>query len=116
MKVEDIDEFLLAAYRLYVLKLTDASKTMYFYAWYDQQAGQLRTSAALANRPEELPFRSRLDVVELPTLVSEKFLNSNYLDGIPFSEFEELSTEDIEEDVDDGFELTVFARRILSLA
>ena len=112
MNAEEIDEFLFAACHCYALKLTDAPQTMWFYAWHDELAGQLRTSAAPVNCSGELPFGCRLNVVKFPTPVSVSILNSDYLDGIPMPELDERSPEgDILED-EDVYELTVFAQRL----
>lgn len=94
---DNIDEFLLAACQQYLVKLSDAPQAMYFYAWHDEMAGQLRTSAAPANCAEELPFSCRLNVVELPTTVSVEFLNSNYLDGISLTECDEYNVDNLDE-------------------
>ena len=56
-----------------------------FYAWHDAQAGQLRFSTIYG--PEErLPFGAPIRVVRDPGIVVRGFLNSQYRDGIPWSE------------------------------
>lgn len=114
MALEDIDAFLIAAYRQYVLKLSSAPQTLYFYAWHDEHAGQLRMSAATADEPEELPFGCRLECITSPTPVSQKFKSSNYLDGIPDAELDEPGVDPAADRWDSDFTLTVFARRILT--
>ena len=108
--IDELDEFLEAAFREYSLKLTKTSEPFWFYAWHDEMSGTLRICAAPANCPEELPFSCRLDVHSSPTSISKEFLESNYLDGIPSIELEESSWED--DDVDEDILLTIYVRSI----
>ncbi|MEM9879192.1 MAG: hypothetical protein AAF862_07925 [Pseudomonadota bacterium] len=114
LQTQDVDQFIHAAMKAYALKLSGASSKIYFYAWHDAMAGQLRTGAVPATRAEELPFGCRLLVVDNPTPVSVELLNSAYLDGIPWSELEDVSVASTADDEDEtDFELTIFAQPIV---
>lgn len=64
---DDIAEFLQGCRRVY--EDHNDGAPMVFYAWYDQQAGQLRMSA-VSQSHGRLPFRCALNVVELEVLVA----------------------------------------------
>ncbi len=114
MDPADIDEFLFALRRIYNLKLAGSSTPMWFYAWFDAQAGQLCVSAAPATSAEELPFGCQLEIVESPTPVSLAFLNSDALEGICLPDgVDSVQANDIPDEIDeDKFVLTVFAQRL----
>ena len=56
-----------------------------FYAWFDEQAGQLRLSASSA---QHLPFGVPIVETAEARLVAEAATASNYSAGIPWSDFE----------------------------
>ena len=56
-----------------------------FYAWVDEQAGQLRFSVS---SKDPLPFGVPTRPVEDPLVIPNRLLSSDYLEGIPWSEFE----------------------------
>ena len=57
-----------------------------YYLWFDEQAGQLRFNFINSNH-DKLPFGCKLVFVDSEKEIIDDFLNSNYLDGIPWSEF-----------------------------
>jgi len=109
----DLDSFLELAFREYALMLASAPGSFWFYAWHDEVSGTLQISATRALRPEELPFACRLNILDRPAPVTEAFVQSEYLAGIPKSELEESSWED-DEDGDGDFVLDVFVRLLPS--
>ena len=106
-----IDRFIEDAFSGFAKVVPRGPQPYWFYAWHDEQAGQLRVCAAPATSAAELPFGCRLDVRSSPTPVSEKFLASPYLDGIPLSELTPVAFKDVpvEQPV---YVLTVFAREL----
>jgi hypothetical protein len=113
LTADDLDRFLAAAFRQYAAKLASAPGPLWFYAWHDEMSGTLRICAAQVNRPEQLPFECGLNICDTSTPVTEGFLRSDYLDGIPRSELTESSWEEEEEEED--FVLDVFARLLPSV-
>ena len=111
--VNELNRFIEVSFREYALKLASASTELWFYSWHDEMSGTLRICAAPATRPEELPFSCCLDIRDSPTAVSESFLRSHYLDGIPHTDLETSSWQEGVADADD-FILTVYVRRIPS--
>ena len=67
-----------------------------FYAWFDEQAGQLRFNL-LSDVHEDLPFGCRIRKHTTLTPILKQFLESTTLDGIPFDELiiEDISTDDV---------------------
>lgn len=60
----------------------DSPDSLRFYAWFDEMAGQLRLSVSSAN---ELPFGGTIRTVADPAVVASQCLESDYIDGIPWS-------------------------------
>lgn len=69
------------------LNSTSPQHKMLFYTWLDEMAGQLRFSA-VSMFP--LPFGCRLRVADDPEVIARQLLACRYLDGIPFSDLENL--------------------------
>ena len=68
------------------LQQSDVDINLLYYLWFDEQAGQLRFNFINSNH-DKLPFRCKLVFVDSEKEIIDDFLNSNYLDGIPWSEF-----------------------------
>ncbi|NER17539.1 hypothetical protein GWK10_09980 [Spongiivirga citrea] len=61
---------------------------MIFYLWFDEQAGQIRFNLINENH-SKLPFTSKVEFAENQKIIISDFLESEYLNGIPFSELDE---------------------------
>lgn len=110
---EQLDQFLMQAYRHFSRVLASSGSRACFYAWHDEMSGTLRTGIVPVDG--ELPFACRVNVVDSPAPVSAGALSSPYSDGIPTGE---LETEHEWQDEDEGpeFVLTVFARPLMAQA
>jgi hypothetical protein len=64
-----------------------------FYCWFDEQACQLRFSLVSASHGQ-LPFGATVKLVEDLCHLADRFVRSDYHDGIPWSEISDCSDED----------------------
>ncbi len=88
--------------RLKQIKNTPEKHGMIFYMWFDEQASQIRFSL-ISDFHESLPFGNpRLIFLDTPDLIYEQFLDSEYHDGIPFSELEISDWDSHENETDDA--------------
>jgi|SRR6185436_4009318 len=62
-----------------------------YYLWFDEQAGHLRFNFINSNH-DKLPFGCELVFVNNEKEILDSFLNSNYLEGIPWNELETIDT------------------------
>lgn len=85
----------------------DGPLELIYYLWHDQQSGQLRLNFINSNH-HNLPFGCALTIVESETEIIHDFLNSKYLEGVSFSELEDLTEQDEEPEV--SFVLKVYKR------
>ncbi len=72
----ELCEFLSAHLQFYRSKTSGIP--MYYYAWFDEQAGQLRISA-VSQKHNQLPFGCELQECELETLVKSVISRSSGL-------------------------------------
>lgn len=86
-------------------KCSDAAT---FYAWYDEQAGQLRFSLSSA-RPEDLPFGATVRLLTDPSSIVATFLADPHPGVIFLEELADVSDEDEKEL--SAYELPVWAVR-----
>jgi hypothetical protein len=77
--------FLRSACEIRRRQVAGSSLAAVFYAWHDEQAGNLCFSIARGD-PADVPFRARIALVGSPDPVVASFLSSPHRDGIPFSE------------------------------
>lgn len=103
---EEITAFLLEAGRDYCRKATAPPGNGWFYAWVDEQAGQLRCSFCRGQSTADLPFGARLQVVDDPALIAQQALASAFASGIPWGALRDAPT--TEEEEESEFVLTVF--------
>jgi len=103
------------------LNNSDIDVDLIFYMWFDEMAGQLRINFINSNH-KSLPFGCKLEFTEQPAEIVQKFLESNYLDGIPWEELETVDKLEQEEEIDNieknetnGFVLTVYRELIRKL-
>jgi hypothetical protein len=74
-------------------RFADVAGPVTFYAWYDEQAGQLRCSAASVE-PGDLPFRGRFRPVDSPVPVLA-LMAADALPGVvPWTDLREVSAEE----------------------
>ncbi|WP_204263115.1 hypothetical protein [Spongiivirga citrea] len=70
------------------LNNSDYDVNLIFYLWFDEQAGQIRFNLINENH-SKLPFTSKVEFAENQKIIISDFLESEYLNGIPFSELDE---------------------------
>lgn len=58
-----------------------------YYLWFDEQAGQLRFNF-INSHHDKLPFGCKISFVDSEQEIIDDFINSNYLDNIPWNELE----------------------------
>ena len=99
------------------LQQSDVDINLIYYLWFDEQAGQLRFNFINSNH-DKLPFGCKLVFVDSEKEIIDDFLNSNYLDGIPWSEFKVVdkakqeNVAAVEEDNLEIFTLKVYKQMI----
>lgn len=81
-----VADFVRNAHRAYSLAATRIGRSGWFYAWHDELAGQLRTSACWIASQHELPFRGPITLVDDPESLATALLSSQIAHGIPWSE------------------------------
>ncbi len=89
-----------------------------FYMWFDELAGQIRFNCINSNHVK-LPSNCKLKHIDRPEEIIEKYLNSQYQDGIPWNELEAIETvkqiietEKSEKELYNNFVLTVYKEKI----
>ncbi|CAH1385460.1 hypothetical protein [Candidatus Nitrotoga sp. M5] len=73
---ESIRDFILASRDLY--ESNSAGRSMLFYCWYDEQAGQLRFSS-ISSEHKMPPFQCDITYVELDFLIEKIFASNSGL-------------------------------------
>ena len=86
--------FVRDAHRAYSLAARSIGRTGWFYAWHDEMAGQLRTSACWIVSRDELPFGGLLTLVDDPESLASSLLGSTVAHGIPRSQLTEVEDDD----------------------
>ena len=108
----DLEDFLrkVVQNRISQLDKSDKNMGLIFYSWFDEQAGNLNFNFINSGH-ENLPFGAELEFVDsLDTIISD-FLNSRYLDGIPWEELEDVTGDsDVNEETD--FKLKVYKLKV----
>ncbi|MER7362638.1 hypothetical protein [Nonomuraea wenchangensis] len=74
-------------------RFADAGGPVTFYAWYDEQAGQLRCSVASVE-PDDLPFRGRFRSVDDPAPVLALMAADVRPGVVPWADLREVSGEE----------------------
>ncbi len=95
LTVEDVCSFIedaRAAYQSIAVDLQ--APNLWFYAWVDEMAGQLRLSISSS---DALPFTGQISTTADAPVIAAELLASPYLGGIPFSEFDEDCDNDLPE-------------------
>lgn len=89
-----------------------------FYLWFDEMSGQLHFNFINSNH-KKLPFNCKLKQTDKPEEIVDKYLKSQYHDGIPWNELETLEApeqivevERYEKELHDNFVLTVYQEKI----
>jgi len=112
---KQLTEFLAAAFREYSKKAAKLHTPGWFYAWFDEMSGTLRCSFVRVRTAADLPFRCKLIIANDPGRVAELTLASPYSTGIPLEEFSSVADPFADEPPEEDFELTVFARPVMTL-
>lgn len=66
----------------------------HFYAWHDEQAGQLRCSCVPGEDATCLPFRATLVLTDDPAVIARSWLGSPWLSGIPLAALTSVDDDD----------------------
>lgn len=72
------------------LELSTIETELIFYLWLDEKAGNLNFNFINSNH-QNLPFNSKIELVNKEVLIVEEFLFSKYNDGIEWSELQDLN-------------------------
>lgn len=111
VSVEQMTGFLREAYDLLAAAAQTIEATgLRFYSWFDEMAGQLRVSVSSA---ADLPFGATIQLTSDPAVIARQFLQSDYLDGIPWSELSETDDEEDGEPLTETEPLDVFAADLI---
>lgn len=108
-----VADFVREAHRAYSLAASRIGRAGWFYAWHDEMAGQLRTSAAWIASQHDLPFRGRITLFHDPESLATAALSSEIARGIRWSQLVEASPTDslVEQEVPATL---VYARPLIS--
>ena len=108
---ELLKRFLMDVFHAFCVKAARLHFLGWFYAWYDEQAGQLRCSACQVETAAELPFGCTLEIVNVPDKVALTAVTSARNQSVPWSELVEVEVS-VRDDDEDLFQhtLTVFAK------
>ena len=102
LKMEDFQSILkrIKENRLQQLNQSKINIDLIYYSWFDEQACQLRFNLINSNH-KQLPFNlNNIQIIDNEVEIIDAFLNSNYHNGIPFEELQDVSTEDdLEEEI-----------------
>jgi hypothetical protein len=93
-------------------RFTDVARPVTFYAWYDEQAGQLRCSVASVE-PDDLPFGGWFRPVDSPMPVLALMAADAQPGVVPWADLSEVSAEEaasLDEQVEYSF--PVFAVKL----
>jgi hypothetical protein len=96
LSVTDVVEFsqkVVASRREWLTARRAPSMVMYW--WHDEQAGQLRFSL-VSTTHGRLPFQANIAVVAEFEEIAKAWLSSPYLDGIPWTDLQEVVPEEVE--------------------
>lgn len=103
---DDLLTFIDGSYRTFAKKLGSSSRSLLFYAWFDEMSGTLRLSATAGHGPEDLPFSCQLDARDVPGLVVDELLRGETVEGLLPQDFR---SEEFDDELDE--ELT-FVQRV----
>ena len=84
-----------------------------FYIWFDEQSHGNLNFNFINSGHEHLPFRTKLDFVDSMDKILTDFLTSRYLNGIPWNELENPSSNS-NHNTDIEFKLKVYKEIIKS--
>jgi hypothetical protein len=109
IKVDDFELFLkkVRKNRLAQLNASDVDVDLIYYSWFDLLACQLRFNL-INSTHERLPFLAPVQLVETESEIIQSFLESNYHDGIPFSELKHISPEEAFPEIEEEEEHIVY--------
>ena len=91
--VRPVEQALIAVGARLGARFADFAGPVTFYAWYDEQAGQLRCSVASVE-PGDLPFRGTFQLVDSPVPVLA-LMGADALPGVvPWTDLQEVAAEE----------------------
>ena len=100
------------------LALSPLNIDLVFYLWFDEMAGHLCFNFINSNH-EKLPFGCKLRSANSAEAIISAYLQSNYLEGIPWSELKPLDTpealaeaERLEKEIHENFVLDVYQEKL----
>lgn len=100
-------QFFLSLKSLQLLAVSPDHKVL-AYVWFDEMAGVI-CIGFISNRPgQSLPFSCRVNAQTPLSSVVQNFVDSKYLDGIPFAELSSLDVNEPEVMTEHREELAVF--------
>ncbi|MGA4994286.1 hypothetical protein [Nonomuraea bangladeshensis] len=107
-----VEQALVAVGKRLGLRFADVAGPVTFYAWYDEQAGQLRCSVASVE-PHNLPFRGGFRPVDSPVPVVALMAADPLPGVVPWTDLREVSDE-VDASPDEQVEYTfpVFAVKL----
>ena len=112
VNTNDLEGFLKEMVQNRTRQLNESDKEigLLFYAWFDEQSGNLNFNFINSGH-KSLPFAAEIMFVDSIETILNDFLNSEYLDGIPMNELEDVSgnSDDNEER---EFKLKVYKEKI----
>ena len=113
IKKDDLRNFLKKTVnnRITQLDKSELNIDLIFYSWFDEKTGNLNLNF-INSRHENLPFTAELEFVDSIDTIINSFLNSKYLDGIPWNELEDISS-DSEDNKETDFKLKVYKEEII---
>lgn len=110
---EDLKKFLgkVIQNRIEQINKSKLNINLIFYLWFDTQAGNLNLNF-INTKHEKLPFGAELEFTDSMDTIINDFLNSRYLEGIPFDELENVSDDAIAKEKND-YKLKVYQEEIV---
>ena len=113
---QEMLDFLNASVFEFAKKLAKAIEPFLFYAWFDEMSGTFRMSATKGRKPQDLPFGCRLEVCTEPNGVILDFLSGTTVEGIPWTELENVPINVTDDDYECEFVQRVYSRLLPRLA
>ncbi|MER6950700.1 hypothetical protein ABT294_42450 [Nonomuraea sp. NPDC000554] len=108
----DVQRALVAVGERLSARFADVAGPVTFYAWYDEQAGQLRCSVASVE-PDDLPFGGPFRSVDSPAPVLALMAADAQPGVVPWADLREVSAEeDADSDEQVEYSFPVFAVKL----
>lgn len=85
-----------------------------YYLWFDEMAGQLRFSFINSNH-KALPFKCDLTLIKTEKEIIDRYLKSDYLDGVPWKDLMDLGIDGdpvISDETEKIYTLNIYVEKI----